>query len=144
MEEPEIRELKSAEDRAALHDLRGRILRPGRPPEASRFPDDDAPTTVHLGVFIGGRCVGIASLYATDGLQLRGMAVEPEMQGRGVGAALVRRCQQNARERGQDLWCNARETAVGFYERLGWVIDGDRFPVPDVGPHYIMRWRRPA
>lgn len=136
-----IRALADGNDRECLYDLRGRVLRPGRPPEASRFPGDGAPGTVHLGAFLEGeRCVGIASLYDNQGIQLRGMAVAPGHQGRGIGAALVREAQRRARESGRGLWCNARVSAVGFYQKMGWQIDGDRFDIPDVGPHYVMRW----
>lgn len=137
-----VRELSGPDDRAALYDLRLRILRPGFPPEAAVFPGDDDAATVHLGAFTDeGRCVGIASLYANQGLQLRGMAVEPERQGTGVGAALIRRIHEVAAERGETLWCNARVSAVGFYRRLGWETEGEEFDIPTVGPHYIMRWK---
>ncbi len=125
---------------AALYDLRARVLRPDRPPEDSRFPGDDAPATVHLGAFVDGKCVGVASLFAERGIRLRGMAVEPDRRGQGVGAALLRHIQQGAAERGQDLWCNARASAVGFYEKLGWKTEGDVFDLPLIGPHYVMRW----
>ena len=135
-----IRELKDPEEMAALYDLRGRVLRPGRPPEDSRFPGDDAPTTVHWGAFVGGKCVGVASLFAERGVRLRGMAVEPDLCGQGIGTALIRHIQRTAAEKGQSLWCSARVSAVGFYEKLGWETEGDVFNVPLIGPHYIMRW----
>ena len=138
-----VREMNTEEDMAALYDLRLRVLRPGFPPEAAIFPGDDDPGTVHLGAFADEgrrRCAGIASVYVNDGLQLRGMAVDPEFQGRGVGAALLRRVHQIAQERSLSLWCNARVSAVGFYRRLGWETEGAEFDIPTVGPHYIMRW----
>lgn len=146
----EIRELRGPdadpEAMAPLRALRGRVLRPGRPPSASVFPGDEAADTLHLAVFApeDGPCVGIASIYHENGLRLRGMAVDPDWQGKGVGALLIRRLQEVAGERDLDLWCNARVSALGFYEKLGWVIEGAEFDVPDVGPHYIMRWRRPG
>jgi GNAT superfamily N-acetyltransferase len=139
-EEVEVRPLRGANERACLYDLRARVLRPGRPREESRFAGDDDPATVHLGAFLDGRCVGIATLVQEHGLRLRGMAVEPKLQGRGIGAALVRHVQQIAAQAGQDLWCNARTSAAGFYRKLGWVVEGDVFDIPAIGPHYVMRW----
>ena len=136
-----IRLLKDPEERAALYDLRGRVLRPGRPPEDSHFPGDDAPTTVHWGAFIDEQCVGVASLFAERGVRLRGMAVEPHWRGQGVGAALLHPIQRMAAQNGQNLWCSARVSAVDFYEKLGWKTEGDVFDVPLIGPHYIMRWQ---
>lgn len=140
----EIRELRGDEDRRALQDLRARVLRPGRPPGESRFAGDDDPGTIHLGAFIEGRCVGIATLVPEKGIRLRGMAVEPALQGQGIGAALVWRMQAIAQEANQELWCNARVPAVGFYEKLGWRTEGEPFDIPTVGPHYVMRWRPSA
>ncbi len=130
-------------DEAVLLDLRARVLRPGQPPERSRFIGDDDPNSVHLGAFVAGRCVGVASLLPEAGLRLRGMAVEADARGTGIGTALLTRVHQIAEERGQDLWCNARKAAVGFYQKHGWTIEGDEFSIPDIGPHYVMRWRRP-
>jgi Acetyltransferases len=108
----------------------------------AHYAGDDLATTAHLGAFLGERLVGIASLFAReDGtLQLRGMAVDSELQGTGVGAALVRYAEQVGAQRGYPgLWCNARLHAVGFYARLGWEVEGHQFEVPNVGPHFVMR-----
>ena len=131
------------DERAVLHDLRGRVLRPGRPPDESRFPGDDAPTTMHLGAFLADRCVAVASLYDEQGMRLRGVAVEPALQGRGAGAALVRRAQEAAAAAGRGLWCNARASAAGFYEKLGWARDGEPFDLPHIGAHHVMRYPPP-
>jgi GNAT superfamily N-acetyltransferase len=135
----------TASDRPSLHDLRWRILRPGRPPETAVFPGDDEPTTVHLGAFDDvGRCIGIATLVRNKGLQLRGMAVELGLQGTGVGKMILDAVHRTAAEEGfHEIWCNARVSAVGFYERGGWVREGKPFEVPDVGSHYVMRRRLP-
>jgi predicted GNAT family N-acyltransferase len=48
---------------------------------------------------------------------------------------------QHAYERaGHMIWCNARLSAVRFYEKLGFETRGDEFDIPDVGPHVVM-WR---
>lgn len=129
------------EDRPALHDLRLRILRPGRPPEAAIFPGDDEATTTHIGAFLpDGTCVGIATLLADRGLRLRGMAVDAELQRGGVGRAILAEAYQVAAEQGYDsIWCDARVSASGFYAKEGWQKESDEYMVPDVGPHYKMR-----
>ena len=127
--------------------LRSAVLRPGRPLSAAQFPGDDLPTTKHFGVFGDGKLVGIASLFSAEllekpgvaALQLRGMATAPEVRGTGFGKALVIACEAFTRESGLKLiWCNARTSAAGFYEKLGWKIISTEFEVPDVGPHYRM------
>jgi GNAT superfamily N-acetyltransferase len=130
----------TADDTPALHDLRLRILRPGLPPDAAIFPGDEQPTTIHLGAFIESRCVGVLTLTRNNGLQLRGMAVDSTLQKRGVGAALLTEAHQVATAEGfSEIWCNARTSAIGFYERNGWRKEGLEFVITGVGPHYIMR-----
>lgn len=138
-----VGEVASAQDREGLIDLRWHVLRPGRPRSSARFDGDDAPSTVHLAARgAEGRVVGCATLIDARGMQLRGMAVDPAWQGRGVGAAIVARAQEMAAERGVELWCNARLSASGFYAACGWDPEGEIFEVPGIGPHVAMRWRR--
>ncbi|MYW66261.1 GNAT family N-acetyltransferase [Streptomyces sp. SID8379] len=67
------------------------------------------------------------------------LAVAKAARGLGVGAALVLAIEEAARERGLtavDL--HAQTHALGFYERLGYVVYGPEFP--DAGiPHRAMR-----
>jgi GNAT superfamily N-acetyltransferase len=72
------------------------------------------------------------------------MATDTTLQGTGVGRQVLLLVQEIAAERGVPLWCQARVSAMGFYEKMGWVAEGDEFEVPDVGPHYVMRWVRRA
>ena len=135
----------AGDDGARLLDLRARVLRPGQPKERSHFPGDDAPNTVHLGAFDEDeRLLGIATVTQENGLRLRGMAVEDDLRGKGIGAILVRRVHALAAERNLPLWCNARAAAAGFYEKLGWVVESERFELPEIGPHFRMRWRPPS
>jgi len=71
--------------------------------------------------------------------QLRGMAVEPALQGQGIGAAIVKHVLALARrEHVEILWFNARRVAVGFYAKLGFEARGEEFDIPTVGPHTVM------
>lgn len=132
-------------EREALYDLRWRVLREplglGRGTE--RIAADPDAHTVHIGAFNSeSHLVGCATLIpAGDGLQLRAMAVDPDRQRSGVGAAVLQAAAQVAREAGQSLWCEARAHAVGFYERNGWAVESELFDVPTIGPHYRMRLR---
>lgn len=143
MNDLEIRHLNQINALAPVYDLRARVLRPGQAPEKSRYADDEHPDTIHLAAFSNKQCVGVATLLRENGVRLRGMAVEPSLQNKGVGAAILRHAQQIAQAANEDLWCNARASAVGFYQKLGWVIEGNAFDIPTVGQHYVMRWRRP-
>lgn len=83
-------------------------------------------------------CV-LSSREAPDVVQLRQMAVAPNLQMGGVGRRLVECLELHARAAGMRLvTMHAREVAVGFYEKLGYEIVGERFV--EVGiPHFVMQ-----
>ncbi len=128
--------------------LRQQVLRPHQSEGEMAFAGDDDDTTFHLGAFAGERIVGIASVYRearagkhdTRAYRLRGMATSPEARGTGVGGALLRRCIEACRERSAtELWCNARDTASGFYVRFAFETLEGPFDLPGIGPHFLMR-----
>jgi len=136
----EVRPVASIEEFQGLVDLRWHVLRPGRPRASAHLPGDDAPGTTHWVALDGdARVVGCASVLESDGFQLRGMAVDPHWQGKGVGAEIVRRIVDAAA--GQRVWCNARLSAAGFYRRCGFVEEGALFEIEGIGPHVRMAWR---
>ena len=81
--------------------LRGEVLRAGQPADATVFAGDDEPDALHLAVFDGGGIVGVASVLpeafpprpSASAWRIRGMASTPQMRGRGIGAALLERCE---------------------------------------------------
>ncbi|MEO8613138.1 MAG: GNAT family N-acetyltransferase [Chloroflexota bacterium] len=133
-------------------ELRASILRPDLSPAMNVYLGDDALDTLHLGAFKQERLVGIASLlhqapkeFAGSHIDslwlLRGMATLPQVRGQGYGTALIQTaCAYVACEHGLYLWCEARENALGFYEKLGFDVLGNRFNLPPTGLHYRM-WR---
>ena len=125
--------------------LRHRVLRGGQPPETARFDGALAPPTRHYAAFRGGEPISCLSLVASawagrPAWQLRGMATEAPLQRRGIGRALlVAALADAARDApGREAWCNARTSAIGFYERLGWTVVSEPFEIPTVGPHVKM------
>ena len=134
-------------DAEAVRPLRGEVLRPGRALAERSFAGDDAPDTLHLAARVGERIVAIASVMCEDcprvasarAWRIRGMATAPEMRGRGIGAVLLARCEQHARDLGGTLlWCNARVRARRLYERAGLHVVGEPFDIPPIGKHYVM------
>lgn len=129
--------------------LRQAVLRPGQPPDASLYPGDDNPLTVHLGAYLDGRLVGIASVYAElrpgaparePAWRLRGMASAADARGQGVGRALLEASVDHvAASGGGELWCNARTPAAGFYAAAGFDVVSEPFDIPGIGPHVVMR-----
>jgi predicted GNAT family N-acyltransferase len=125
-------------------DLRHRVLRAGLARETAIFDGDDASTTRHFVAEHDDRIVGCVTLVLNEwhgepAWQLRGMAVEPALQGRGVGNSLLRTVDDFVRSSAaRQLWCNARVPAVRFYERHGWAVVSEEFDIPTAGPHRKM------
>jgi GNAT superfamily N-acetyltransferase len=72
-----------------------------------------------------GRIVGFAtSLDGGDGLELEDLFVDPEWMTQGVGRALVNDVIETARRRGfSQIDVIANPHALGFYEKVGFVVD---------------------
>jgi GNAT superfamily N-acetyltransferase len=139
--DPRVRRISAADARP----LRQLVLRPGRPFAESAFTGDDDAASAHFGAYREGELVAIATLLdaphperpAERACQVRGMASHPTVRGLGYGAAALAACLAEARARGAALvWCNAREAALGFYLRAGFVASGDRFEIAGIGPHF--------
>jgi len=61
------------------------------------------------------------------------------VRGWGAGAALIRKAAHEVRAQDREvLWCDAREVAFGFYERMGFGYLNDTYDIPDIGPHRTM------
>ena len=93
-----------------------------------------------MGAFEEDKLLGCCLLTQVDKrtLRLRQMAVPNNMQGKGIGRALMIFCENVARDRGyRKLIMHARKTALGFYEKLGYHVAGAEFVEVTI-PHYIM------
>jgi predicted GNAT family N-acyltransferase len=67
------------------------------------------------------------------------MATGPDVRGSGVGKELLLDGLARVAARGGDLvWCHARTTAAGFYERLGFSVVTQPYDRPGIGPHVGM------
>ena len=126
-------------------DLRYEVLHaPFGVPRDDDWHDDD-PASKHLvAIAEDGQIVGYARLIMEQGgAQIRQVAVAFDWQRSGVGSALMQAVVADALERGAcEVWLNARASALGFYERLGFVAVGDTFVTGRTGlPHRRMEYR---
>jgi GNAT superfamily N-acetyltransferase len=114
------------------HPLRLEVLRGDTPNTSVTFAEDDLKGTVHLGVRSDGALVAISTWiprphHDEPAIQLRGMAIAPDLQGRGVGALLLESGCERAAAIAPLVWARARDTALSFYLRHGFVVEGDGF-----------------
>jgi GNAT superfamily N-acetyltransferase len=67
----------------------------------------------------------VAGFAAVVGGELDGLFVEPELWGQGVGRALADAATHEARRKGLALFVIASPGARGFYEKCGFVLEGE-------------------
>jgi predicted GNAT family N-acyltransferase len=71
-------------------------------------------------------------------VRLRQMAVLNDLQGKGIGRALMQFSENLARDRGfKTIIMHARKGSVGFYEKMGYIRNGEEFEEITI-PHYVM------
>ena len=138
-----------------VRDVRHVVLRPGQPRPTTVYVEDSRTDAFHLGAFQSDDIVGVTSIYresppesvrssidrvhTSDGWRIRGMATMPSVRGTGVGRQLLDVAVDHMMSTAKlAVWCNARETAFGFYERCGFRCVGARFDLPGIGEHSVM------
>ena len=120
--------------------LRNEILRKPLGLSFDKEELDKEKDDILMGAFEDDRLLGCCLLTRMDAftIRLRQMAVPNNMQGKGVGRALMIFAENIARDLGYRKLCmHARQTAVGFYQKLGYSVSGEPFEEVTI-PHYIM------
>lgn len=129
--------------------LRNAVLRPGLDVDAVHWPDIESEAAVTFAV-LGDDEAPLATVTVIpapcpwrpgDGpaWQLRGMATDDGARGRGVGRVALDAVVAHVRATGATLlWCNARDVALSFYERAGFVVAGAGFVNERGIPHHPM------
>lgn len=95
---------------------------------------------IHITATSGQLVVGCLLLISmTDTFKMRQVAVAERLQGSGIGKALVDFSEKIAQDRDiKKIELHARETAVKFYQNLGYSVVGSMFK--EVGiPHFKMQ-----
>jgi predicted GNAT family N-acyltransferase len=132
------------------YDLRHKILRPNQTLDDCQYPLDMKSDTIHLGAFLNGQLVSIASFFheKSDSFsfqnqyRLRGMATLPEFRNQKTGSELIKKAESIMKEKKAEIWwCNARTTVSNYYLKLGLEIEGIVFDIHPIGPHVLM-WKR--
>ena len=103
--------------------------------------DAHDPACTHFLALSAGEVAGTARLRVTgDGrVKAERVAVRRPFRGAGVGRALMRALEDEARALGRrELVLNAQLPVVAFYERLGYRAEGPEFLEAGI-PHRAMR-----
>jgi len=114
-----------------------------RKPLGLIFSDDELQKEkddVLIGAFDEEVIIGCCILSKIDNntVRLRQMAVQKNQQGIGIGESMMAFAENIARDRGYKLLTmHARDTAIGFYEKYGYKVKGDKFIEVNVS-HHVM------
>jgi len=136
-----IRQPQSEDEFNSMYDLRWRILRkPWNQPKGSE-KDEKESEALHFIAKLDDRVVGTARFDTIKDRigQIRYLAVDESFQRRGIGTNLLSSIHITARNR-RFLYIilNARESAVKFFEKLGYSIMEDGPILFDVIKHFKM------
>lgn len=86
----------------------------------------------------------ILSILDDKKLKLRQMAVNPKFQGRGIGENIINFTENLARDKGYThITMDARDTALGFYEKFGYKIASEPFVKLGL-QHHMMEKKLPV
>ena len=125
----EIRSPETDTEFEAYYDLRWRVLRQpwGQSPGSERDElDDDATHVAGYDEVKGLVCVGRLHAVETGVGQVRYMAVEEPLRGRGLGQAVLNELERLGKRQGMSvIVLDAREAAVGFYRHNGYEAVGE-------------------
>ncbi len=130
--------------------LRKKILKPFLTEAECINPGDDLQSTFHFACKVDSKIVSIATFLAEPHpclpqalhpYRLRGMASDTDLGPRqGYGSRVLQEGIEYLQTHQQcdAIWCNAREQAFGFYEKMGFQFFGELFDIKDIGPHKVM------
>jgi len=125
---------------AQMVKLRDDILR--KPLSLSFTPEEleNEKDNILVAAFDDDKILGCCMLVEEEPsvARLRQMAVLNDLQGKGIGRALMNFAENLARDRGyRSVRMHARLNAIGFYEKVGYKVKGEQFEEITI-PHFVM------
>ncbi|NOQ90308.1 MAG: GNAT family N-acetyltransferase [Gammaproteobacteria bacterium] len=122
--------------------LRWKILRaPWNQAEGSEIDDIENQCFHLMAVDDKNKVIAVARLQFNSDTeaQIRYMAVTKEHERKGIGREMLNHMENHAAKTGHGtIILDAREHAVGFYEKLGYKVSGKSYLLFDEIQHYSM------
>ncbi len=107
--------------------LRQQVLYPAQ--TVREMGMDEDYDGLHFAAFKDNYIVGVVSLFQRgDDFQFRKFAIDESVQGLGIGRQLLDYITRfTVINGGKRIWCNARVSALGFYQKSGFTTTGEIF-----------------
>ena len=136
-----IRHPSSDTDFKNYYRVRFETLRqPWRQAEGSEVDPEDA-LAIHAFITDDDRAVAVCRLHFNNEseAQIRYMGVDEKYRGQGLGAAILHWLEQIAKEKGAEkVILHAREQAIPFYSKQGYMAKEKSYLLFDEIQHYLM------
>ena len=136
-----IKQPSTQQEFEQYYHLRWRILRkPWGQPEGSE-KDELENACIHFIAKDNNHVIGIGRLQFNSGdeAQIRYMAIDADYEGHGIGRDIVEALEEQAiLHHRQHIMLDAREPAVGFYEKLGYEKKEKTYLLFGSIQHYAM------
>lgn len=120
--------------------LREHVLR--EPLGSSFTPEELEEERSHIQIagFLNEELVATAVLvHESTSMKMQRVAVKEALRNQNIGGEMMAFCEQVALENGiHQIYCHARDTAVNFYLKNGYIQEGDYFDEDGI-PHLKMR-----
>jgi GNAT superfamily N-acetyltransferase len=131
----EIRKI-TADDTLAI---RHQVLWPGKSADFVRVAEDE--DAHHFGSFADEELVSVISLFPDqDSMRFRKFATIHTFQNKGLGSKLLEYVISYSRhQQYKMLWCDARSSALAFYERFGFEKFSEPFFKEHIGYYKIRK-----
>lgn len=137
----EIRQPTSPEEFKKYYKTRWEVLRkPWGFPLGSEM-DSEEDISFHLAAFDKGEVAGVGRLttYSNKEGRIRYMGVSDQYQTQGIGGKLLIYLENEAKKKGMKrLVLNARESALDFYKKQSYIIEGEPFDAFSGIQHFKM------
>ena len=138
----EIKQPKTEDDFKSYYQLRWKLLRaPWSQPEGSEVDDIEDQCFHLMAVDDNNEVIAVARLHfnSTTEAQIRYMAVAEAYERQGIGRELINTMETYAGESARrKIVLDAREPAVGFYQKLDYTVVEKSYLLFDEIQHYRM------
>ena len=117
--------------------IRHAVLWPDKPPYFCKVEGDEVAN--HYGIYVDNQLVCVASIYIEQQTaRLRKFATLADFQGKGIGTHMLLYILDTLKKGEVNLfWCDARQSALPFYQRFGLEKQGSVFYKSEI-PYYKM------
>ena len=112
----------------AAFDIRRKVFVIEQEVEEREEYDEFEHTSIHYLVFVNEKPVGTARWRITEnGIKLERFAVLKEYRNAGAGRAVLLKVLEDVKPLDRKIYLNAQVTAMKFYEREGFITEGEMF-----------------